>query len=143
MEYTTKDSGQREEYSTGMRRDLQVGKPRYDLIDRDFLYDWAQLMRRGAEKYGEENWRLASTKEELIRFKASAFRHFIAWLDGETDEAHHVAIAFNIAAAEMVRKKSSLDINGNSVSEKMEKRQCAKKHAIKANPVTPVARSLV
>ena len=118
-EYTTKDSGKREEYSTGMRRDLQEEKPRYDLIDRDFLYDWAQLMRRGAEKYGEENWRLAGTKEELVRFKASAFRHLVQWLNGERDEAHHVAVAFNLAAAEMIMKKSSVDINGNPITEKI------------------------
>lgn len=35
MDYTTKDSGKREEFSSGMVRDTQDDKPRYDLIDLD------------------------------------------------------------------------------------------------------------
>jgi hypothetical protein len=106
--WTTKDSGVREEYPTGMKRDTQEGKPRYDLIDLDFLTRWAELMTRGAEKYGEDNWKLAETPEELRRFKASAFRHLIQWLQGYVDEDHAVAVAFNLAAAEMVQKKLQL-----------------------------------
>lgn len=105
MKYVTKDSGKRVKFKSGMNRDLQEGKPRYDLIDRSYLKDWAELMARGAEKYGENNWKLACSEEELSRFKASAFRHFIQWINGDTDEAHHVAVAFNIAAAEYVKDK--------------------------------------
>lgn len=125
--FVTKDSGRREEYPSGMRRDTQEGKPRYDLIDRAFLRRWANLMARGAEKYGEENWRLAETEEELRRFKASALRHMMQWLDElenpprpewvedeDLDEGgywynpaedHAAAVAFNVAAAEMVKGK--------------------------------------
>ena len=105
MKYITKDSGKRAKFKSGMNRDLQEGKPRYDLIDRTYLKDWAELMARGAEKYGENNWKLACSEEELSRFKASAFRHFMAWINGDTDEAHHVAVAFNISAAEYVKDK--------------------------------------
>jgi len=94
-----------------MRRDTQEGKPRYDLIDRAFLRRWAHLMARGAEKYGEENWRLAETEEELRRFKASALRHLMQWLDGEGDEDHAAAVAFNVAAAEMVKGKLKGKLN--------------------------------
>lgn len=103
--FETKDSGQRQDYSSGMRRDLQTGKPRYDLIDRSFLKRWAELMARGAEKYGPDNWRLANSQEELDRFKASAIRHMYQWLDGDRTEDHAVATAFNLAAAETVREK--------------------------------------
>ena len=103
--FITKDSGKRQEYASGMRRDLQEGKPRYDLIEPVFLKEWADLMARGAEKYGENNWKLACSEEELKRFKASAFRHFMSWMNNEYDEAHHVAVAFNIAAAEYVKKQ--------------------------------------
>ena len=103
--FETKDSGVREEYPTGMRRDTQAGKPRYDLIDLAFLKRWAELMSRGAEKYGERNWELAETPEELARFKASAFRHLIQWLQGDDEEDHATAVAFNLAAAEMVKRK--------------------------------------
>ena len=57
--YITKDSGERQEFSTGMKRDIQTGKPRYDLLDRPMLKRWAGLMARGAEKYGDNNWRKA------------------------------------------------------------------------------------
>ena len=30
--FITKDSGARQEFESGMRRDLQDGKPRYDLL---------------------------------------------------------------------------------------------------------------
>lgn len=103
--YTTKDSGAREEFTSGMVRDTQKGKPRYDLIDRAFLKRWAELMGRGAEKYGENNWRKASGNSELQRFEASATRHLFQWLDGDTSEDHAAAVTFNLAGAEMVKEK--------------------------------------
>lgn len=103
--YETKDSGERESFPSGMIRDTQTGKPRYDLIDRAFLKRWADLMARGAQKYGEENWRLADDQAALNRFRASAIRHMYQWLSGDTEEDHAVAVAFNIAGAEMVKSK--------------------------------------
>jgi hypothetical protein len=103
--FETKDSGKREEFSTGMVRDTQDDKPRYDLLDWSMLKRWAELMARGAKKYGENNWKKAATQEELNRFKASAIRHCIQWLNEETDEDHGAAVMFNIAGAEMVRQK--------------------------------------
>lgn len=105
-DYVTLDSGERQDYDSGMRRDTQQGKPRYDLIDRDFLRRWAELMARGAEKYGERNWELANSEEEVNRFKASAFRHLMQWLDGDETEDHAAAVAFNLAAAERTKGKT-------------------------------------
>lgn len=105
MDFVTKDSGKREEFQTGMVRDTQDEKPRYDLLDRPFLKRWAELMARGAKKYGENNWKKAATEEELSRFEASAIRHLYQWLEGDTTEDHASAIAFNVAGAEMVKEK--------------------------------------
>jgi|ERR1700674_762497 len=105
MSFETKDSGKREEFKTGMVRDIQDDKPRYDLIDRAFLKRWAELMARGARKYGEENWRKAATLEELTRFRSSAIRHLMQYLEGDRSEDHCVAVAFNLAGAEMVEEK--------------------------------------
>lgn len=104
-EFVTHDSGERIDYPSGMRRDTTKGKLRYDLIPLFMLKRLAGLYTRGAEKYGDNNWQLADSEEELARFKASAFRHFVAWLDGERDEDHGAAVFFNIAAAEHVRGK--------------------------------------
>jgi hypothetical protein len=103
--FVTKDSGKREEYDSGMRRDTQEGKPRFDLLvvdglpmDQQLLTRWAQLMERGAQKYGEKNWQLANSEEELNRFRASAARHFFQWMMGETDEDHAAAVCYNLSS---------------------------------------------
>lgn len=117
-EFITKDSGARQDYPTGMRRDLQTGKPRFDLcIANDQKYNeslfgrWAALMGRGAEKYGEHNWELSSTIEEFRRFKASLYRHFEQFIHGEEDEDHAAAICFNLNA--MIRLMAKLNIKAN------------------------------
>lgn len=103
--YKTKDSGKRKDFKSGMRRDVQEGKPRYDLIDTVFLKRLAELLERGAVKYGENNWQLANSGEEMDRFKASAFRHFMQWFEGDDDEDHASAIAFNVMAAEHLKRR--------------------------------------
>lgn len=107
LDWETLDSGKRESYDSGMRRDTQEGKPRFDLLvplvipyHLQMLTRWAALMSRGAEKYGDRNWEKGNGSQELERAKASAFRHFIQWLTGEQDEDHAAAVFFNITAAE-------------------------------------------
>lgn len=111
-EFTTKDSGQRQEYDSGMVRDLQDGKPRFDLLlaegvpyEAQVLTRIAGLMLRGKEKYGERNWEKASSQEEMDRFKASAFRHMMQWICGESDEDHMAAVVFNLLAYESTKWK--------------------------------------
>lgn len=105
MNHITKDSGKRQQYSTGMQRDTNENKARYDLVYIPMLTRWAELMARGAEKYSERNWEKAETQEEMNRFKESAFRHFIQWFNNEEDEDHGSAVFFNISGAEMVKQK--------------------------------------
>ena len=62
-------------------------------------------MARGAKKYGEENWRKAATLAELTRFRSSAIRHLMQYLEGDRSEDHAAAVAFNLAGAEMVEEK--------------------------------------
>lgn len=103
--FKTKDSGKRKEFKSGMVRDTQEDKPRYDLVYLPMLTRLAELHNRGAKKYGERNWEKAHTEEELVRFKSSAFRHMVQWLSGEVDEDHAAAVLFNINGAEMVKDK--------------------------------------
>lgn len=107
--FITKDSGQRQEFSTGMKRDIQTGKPRYDLIWQPGLKRLAELMARGAEKYDDRNWEKAETQEELDRFKASAYRHFVQWFMGDRDEDHMAGTVFNLFGAEFVKEKLNAD----------------------------------
>lgn len=108
--WETKDSGKREEYASGMRRDTQENKARWDLLfvpgvpyAEQPLTRVAELMARGAAKYGDANWCLANSEVELARFRASAARHFAQWMAGERDEDHMAAVWFNLQAAEYVR----------------------------------------
>ena len=98
MQYETKDSGKRQSYPSGMRRDTAESKPRFDLIPVMPLKRLAELYARGAAKYGDRNWELANSEEELQRFKASGLRHMYQWLNGETDEDHAIAVVFNLFA---------------------------------------------
>jgi hypothetical protein len=90
-----------------MKRDVQTDKPRYDLIGSGWklIKRWAELVGRGALKYGELNFEKAATKEEYRRFRSSAMRHMVQWFEGETDEDHAAAVCFNLAGAEMVKTK--------------------------------------
>jgi len=105
MDYTTKDSGKREEYQSWMRRDTQEGKPRYDLIPTWFLKRLAWLFQRGAIKYWEDNYQLADSREEYKRFRASGRRHFIQVMDWEDDEDHKMSVVFNLIAMDMMEQK--------------------------------------
>jgi len=123
MSFETKDSGAREEFPSGMRRDVQAGKADFSLLLQEgvpyadqMLTRYAELMARGAEKYGRRNWQLAASAEELDRFKASAFRHFVQWVTGETDEDHAAAVFFNITAAEYVRARRNPPVDGGEAA---------------------------
>jgi hypothetical protein len=107
-----KDSGKRLHFDSGMVRDVDDTKPAFDLVipegipyEELMLTRWAELLRKGAIKYSRRNWEKADSQEELDRAKASAFRHFMQWFSGETDEDHAAAVFFNINEVETIRYK--------------------------------------
>lgn len=109
-----KDSGQRLNFESGMVRDVSTDKPRFDLVvpvgipfKELMLTRWAELLRKGAIKYSERNWEKADSAEELYRAKESAFRHFMQWFSGETDEDHAAAVFFNINEVETISYKQT------------------------------------
>lgn len=110
--FITKDSGKREEFESGMQRDTQEGKARWDLLlpldvpyKDQFFTRVAELLARGAEKYDARNWEQATGTEELDRFKASALRHLMQWAAGDTDEDHAAAVVFNLLGYETTKGK--------------------------------------
>ena len=107
-QFVTKDSGERQTFDTGMVRDTSTTKARYDLVHMPMLKRWAELMGRGAQKYGERNWEKARTEAEYNRFRESAFRHFMQWFNGESpEEDHAAAIFFNVSGAEYTKERIS------------------------------------
>lgn len=114
--WITKDSGERQQYASGMVRDTEEGKPRFDLLrplgipyQEQMLTRFAELLARGAEKYGDRNWEKARGQEELNRYHSSAARHFEQWLAGEFDEDHAAAVMFNLMAAETVKYHMTME----------------------------------
>lgn len=106
------DTPDRMVFEGGGMREPQDGKPRFDLLfpegvpyDEQFLTRFAVHMAKGAAKYEDRNWEKFSDKEALERAKASALRHIMQWLSGETDEDHAAAVVFNLMAAEHVKRK--------------------------------------
>lgn len=100
-----KDSGERQEFTTGSRRDTAKGKGRYDLLPFIALRRLAKHYENGAEKYGDHNWRLG---QPLSRTFHSAVSHLLCWAMGWTDEDHLSAAIWNICTIleteEMIRR---------------------------------------
>lgn len=112
VRFETKDSGERAEFESGMVRDTDTGKARFELLlplgvpyDAQFLVRVAELLGRGAEKYDNRNWEKAQGDEEMERFKSSAIRHLMQWAAGETDEDHAAAVVFNLLGYETTKWK--------------------------------------
>lgn len=104
--FQVKDSGEREQYKSGMQRDVSAGKTDYSLVfDGPMFERWAEHLTKGAKKYNKRNWMLANGDKELERFKESALRHFIQWYRGEIDEDHAAAVFFNINGSEYVKSR--------------------------------------
>ena len=91
-----KDSGNREEFDTGAKRDTQTGKGRFDLIPYEALHEIARCYEAGAEKYDPRNWEKGIP---VSRFMSSALRHMMKAASGYTDEPHLAQAAFNIMGA--------------------------------------------
>jgi len=92
-QFEVKDSGYRQEFSTGARRDTQEGKGRFDLLPCHAITRLAEHFENGSKKYGDDNWRKGIP---LNRYLDSAFRHLYKFMDGQRDEDHAIAAAWNI-----------------------------------------------
>lgn len=110
--FTVKDSGVREEYDNGFVRDTEDGKPdltRYlavpnlHLVPIEMVERLAAHMTKGAQKYGEDNWRKATGPVAVARFLRSLARHVVQYFQGDRTEDHAAAITFNVWAAEVTR----------------------------------------
>lgn len=110
-QFVVKDSGERQTFASGSIRDTATGKIKWSRITfGPMMRRWAEHLTKAEEKYpdptpGIPNFSLISTTEELVRYKESAFRHFMAWFLGDVDEDHAAATFFNINGVEMIKEK--------------------------------------
>ncbi len=91
--FIVKDSGKRQEFSTGSVRDIREGKGRFDLVPAIPIQRLAILYEKGAKKYGERNWEKG---QPLSRFMDSALRHLNNYQCGDRVEDHITAACFNL-----------------------------------------------
>lgn len=103
MKIGIKDSGERTTFSTGAQRDMHSGKGRMDLLPWAAIIEVSKHCEAGALKYGEHNVDKGIPTSSLLD---SAMRHAAKYLDGQTDEDHLLAAAWNLLwAIEMRCKK--------------------------------------
>ncbi len=95
LDFITKDSGLREQHSSGAVRDVRGGKGRYDLLPTRSLRRIAGVYERGAIKYADRNWEKGMP---MSRYMDSGLRHLFQYLEGHRDEDHLAQAAFNIMA---------------------------------------------
>lgn len=95
-DYTLRSSGTKEVMETGAQRDSREGKGRYDLIPPIPLKRLALVYERGANKYGENNWKKGM---KVSRVLDSALRHIFQYMEGDCVEDHLAQAAWNIFAA--------------------------------------------
>lgn len=100
-----KDSGERQEFSTGARRDTQKGKGRFDLLPVRAITRLARHFENGAVKYGDDNWRKGIP---LRRYLDSMLRHAFKFTGGADGEDHLAAVIWNacclLETQEMIRR---------------------------------------
>ena len=101
-QYTIADSGDRREFGTGATRDMGGNKGRCDLLPACALMRLAKHYEVGALKYSDRNWELGVP---ISSFIDSGLRHLLKYMDGQTDEDHLVAAAWNILGAMWTEEK--------------------------------------
>jgi len=91
-----KDSGTRQEFTTGAIRDTAAGKPLLELLPSWSLMAWAWIMEAGARKYASRNWEQGMP---MSRYLASAHRHLELYRMGFRDEPHLWQALWNVGGA--------------------------------------------
>lgn len=94
--FTMKDSGHRESFTTGAVRDTSKGKGCPELISPIAIRRLAIVLEKGKEKYAERNWEKGM---EIGRILQSAIRHIYDHIEGKRDEDHLGHAMFNVMAA--------------------------------------------
>jgi hypothetical protein len=95
MRHILKDSGKRQSFKSGMVRDSNEEKGRYDLISPIAMRRLALVYERGAKKYAARNWEKGAP---LGRYIESALRHIFQYIEGHRDEDHLAQAMWNIGS---------------------------------------------
>ena len=97
-----KRSGEMTVFSSGAVRDKKTGKGRCDLLPACVLLRLAKHYERGAERYGDYNWKQGIPCHSFVD---SALRHMLKYMDGWTDEDHLIAAIWNLCGLAWTEEK--------------------------------------
>lgn len=101
-EVVLKDSGERRKFETGAVRDIVEGKGRCDLLPACALLRLSKHYEAGAKKYADRNWEQGIPISVMID---SGMRHLLKYMDGQDDEDHLTAAAWNLIGAMWMEEK--------------------------------------
>jgi len=90
------------EFTTGAVREDKTGKGRCDLLPMCALIRLSKHYEKGSADHGERNWEKGIP---MHSFLDSAIRHLFKYMDGQTDEDHLCAAAWNILGAMWTEEK--------------------------------------
>lgn len=91
-----------EHFGTGAIREDKTGKGRCDLLPMCALIRLSKRFEDGNKDHPERNWEKGIP---MHSFMDSALRHLFKYLDGQTDEDHLCAAAWNIMCAMWTEEK--------------------------------------
>lgn len=89
-------------FDGGAVRDNNTGKGRCDLLPACAILRLSKHFQNGAKKYCERNWELGIP---ISCYMDSAIRHLMNYLDGQNDEDHLCAAAWNCLCAMWTEEK--------------------------------------
>jgi hypothetical protein len=81
-------------FASGAVRDPMM-EQRFDLLSPHAISRTAFVAGEGANKYGENNWRLGLPNSNLINH---AFRHLVLYISGDREEDHLAKVAWGVFA---------------------------------------------
>ena len=91
-----------EKFNTGAVREDKTGKGRCDLLPMCALIRLSKHYEAGSADHGERNWEKGIP---MHSFLDSAIRHLFEYMDGQTNEDHLAAAAWNILGAMWTEEK--------------------------------------
>lgn len=91
-----------EKFESGAIREDKTGKGRCDLLPMCALIRLSKHYENGSADHGERNWEKGLP---MHSFLDSAIRHLFKYMDGQTDEDHLCAAAWNILGAMWTEEK--------------------------------------
>lgn len=91
-----------EKFGSGAIREDKTGKGRCDLLPMCALIRLSKHYEAGSVDHGERNWEKGIP---MHSFLDSAIRHLFKYMDGQDDEDHLCAAAWNILGAMWTEEK--------------------------------------